>query len=323
MDSNKEINLPRDDTGNFVRHVPGLEYYRNFLSPQEQSELLDLLNSNPWQEGVIARRQQFYGEVYYHTSFKSKFLQGSSGDHNEEDKSGREGIQTGSNGTERQDKENKNDANLFPSQNTQNNYSRGNGIPMDDSGMQKWLDKTMPFFEKEGLMEAPTQVLINEYRNNMGIASHFEDFDAFGPVIVTISLISPVYITLKKPKNQPNLDGSDNANINACDSYDDVVKILLEPGSLLIMKDDARFKYRHGIGKYKWIDLPPPQEPSQSEVSLADDSQAVPASHTTRRIKRDDSYRRVSLTIRHLKSTRRKVRDNEDESNTIKDPSAY
>eukprot|EP00536_Pseudo-nitzschia_multiseries_P009259 jgi/Psemu1/200262/e_gw1.254.50.1 len=254
MDSSRDIKLPRDENGNFVRHVHGLEYYRNFLSLDEQTEVLDLLYSNPWQEGVIARRQQFYGEVYYHTSFKSKILQG---------------------------------------------Y---------DSGMRKWLDKTMPFFEQEGLMEAPTQVLINEYRNNMGIASHFEDFDAFGPVIVTISLISPVYMTLKKPTTQPKPDGSDNTNINACDSYDDVVKILLEPGSLLIMKDDARFKYRHGIGKYKWINLPSSQELSQCEAFS---------------IKRDDSYRRVSLTIRHLKSTRRTVRSSEDESDTIKDPRAY
>mmetsp|Transcript_12848 Transcript_12848/g.27082 ORF Transcript_12848/g.27082 Transcript_12848/m.27082 type:complete len:154 (+) Transcript_12848:163-624(+) len=85
MDTNRSrrTNLPRDQNGNFVRHVPGLEYYGDFLSPKEQIDLLDLIYANPWQEGVIARRQQFYGEVYYHTSFKSKVLQGCSGDDND------------------------------------------------------------------------------------------------------------------------------------------------------------------------------------------------------------------------------------------------
>lgn len=321
MDSSRDIKLPRDENGNFVRHVHGLEYYRNFLSLDEQTEVLDLLYSNPWQEGVIARRQQFYGEVYYHTSFKSKILQGCSSSSNSNSSIGHEENEMASNDTELRQKENKNTTNSSPLQQAKIKPLKGNGISIDDSGMRKWLDKTMPFFEQEGLMEAPTQVLINEYRNNMGIASHFEDFDAFGPVIVTISLISPVYMTLKKPTTQPKPDGSDNTNINACDSYDDVVKILLEPGSLLIMKDDARFKYRHGIGKYKWINLPPSQELSQCEAFSLDIAEAV--STSTRRIKRDDSYRRVSLTIRHLKSTRRTVRSSEDESDTIKDPRAY
>uniref|UniRef100_A0A7S4AF13 Alpha-ketoglutarate-dependent dioxygenase AlkB-like domain-containing protein n=1 Tax=Pseudo-nitzschia australis TaxID=44445 RepID=A0A7S4AF13_9STRA len=169
----------------------------------------------------------------------------------------------------------------------------------------------------------------------MEIASHFEDFDAFGPVILTISLISPLYMTLKKPTTAPTIvepgsnSDSNNNNNNACDSYDDVVKILLEPGSLLILKDDARFKYRHGIGKYKWIDIPPPKnqywQSEDDESSPSENPEALlpTTAASVTRIKRGDSYRRVSLTIRHLLSTRRKVQDKEDESDTIKDPSAY
>ena len=329
--------VPRDEDGDFVGHVPGLEYYRDFLSLREQQELLDLIYANPWQEGVIARRQQFYGEVYYHTSFKSKMLQGCSSNEatNGNDYKRNGGTSEIANGEGVGDNNNSvpirasKQKEAIDSQN--NNYDNGKasvGIPIETSGMRKWLDKTMPFFEREGLISPPTQVLINEYKNNMGIASHFEDFDAFGPVILTISLISPVYMTLKKPTNNPdalmnesNSNGSDDGrNINACDSYDDVIKVLLEPGSLLIMKDDARYKYRHGIGKYKWVALPSDPAPSPS-LSPVPSSSPVATSRT--RIKRDDSYRRVSLTIRHLLSTRRKVRDNEDESNTIKDPSVY
>ncbi len=323
--------FPQDETGNRIDHVSGLEYYRDFLSLQEQEELLAIVDANPWQEGVIARRQQFYGEVYYHTSFKSKALQGCSENNENENRHKSEKNIGEDEYTDNSD--NGGSANVSDTSHNEkykhiiddstvdgvkddsdtkstNGSKSGNGIPIDDSGMRKWLDKTMPFFEREGLMEPPTQILINEYKNNMGIASHFEDFDAFGPVILTISLVSPVYMTLKKPTIEPTISGESKTddNINAGDTYDDVVKVLLEPGSLLIMKDDARYKYRHGIGKYKWINLPPTTSSDKT---------------TATRIKRDDSYRRVSLTIRHLLSTRRKVREDEDESDTIKDPSVY
>lgn len=324
--------FPQDETGNYIDHVSGLEYYRDFLSLQEQEELLAIVDANPWQEGVIARRQQFYGEVYYHTSFKSKVLQGSS--ENNENENGHKSEKNIGEDENTDNRDNGGSANVSDTSHNEkckdkmddstidgaegdsdtkkNNGSKsGNGISIDESGMRKWLDKTMPFFEREGLMEPPTQILINEYKNNMGIASHFEDFDAFGPVILTISLVSPVYMTLKKPTIEPTISGKSKVddNINACDTYDDVVKVLLEPGSLLIMKDDARYKYRHGIGKYKWVNLPPATSSDKTT--------------TATRIKRDDSYRRVSLTIRHLLSTRRKVREDEDESDTIKDPSVY
>jgi alkylated DNA repair dioxygenase AlkB len=334
---------PIDEDGNLIDHIPGLEYYRDFLSPREQAELLALIDANPWQEGVIARRQQFYGEVYYHTSFKSKVLQGcgsnsnhfqpkNNGNKNSNSNSNSNESENGSVGNEQLDNSNSgnsdianeengngkqrdmNDSNTGSSGDT-DNKSSGNGIPIDDSGMRKWLNKTMPFFEQEGLMEAPSQVLINEYKNNMGIASHFEDFDAFGPIILTVSLVSPVYMTLKKPTQPPanTIINEGNNNLNACDTYEDIVKVLLEPGSLLVMKGDARYKYRHGIGKYKWVHLPP-----SATTATSTSPSEIKAS-----IKRDDSYRRVSVTIRHLLSTRRKVRGNEDESDTIKDPSVY
>ena len=148
-----------------------------------------------------------------------------------------------------------------------------------------------------------------------------------------------------------------------CDTYSDVVKILVEPGSLLILRSDARYLYRHGIGKFKWVHLPPPSDadetnnnspvdldPVSSPTSL---SALVPAADvdgneleeskniindatntsssssndtTTNRIsiKRDTSYRRVSVTVRHSISTRRLVtNEEEDESKTIKDPTVY
>merc|ERR1719343_416448 len=269
-----------DENGNYIKHIKGLEYFPNFLSKDEQTELINLIYSNRWQEGVIHRRQQFYGEIYYHTTFKSKILQGC--------------YDNGANG----DKEMKEDILYKP-------------IDMDKSGMRKWLLKCMPFFEVEGLYEQPTQVLINEYKNNMGISSHFEDFEAFGPLICTISLINPTYMTLKRPVERTN----------QCEVYTDVVKVLLEPGSLLIMKHDARNEYRHGIGKFKWVTIRSPPDSRSNEEQF--DGECGAEDKKVMRIKRDDNYRRVSVTIRHLLDTRRQVKEDEDESNTIKDPNLY
>jgi hypothetical protein len=102
-------------------------------------------------------------------------------------------------------------------------------------------------------------------------------------------------MTLKKPV----------LKTNSCEEYHDVVKIVLEPGSLLVMKDDARNLYRHGIGKAKWI-----------KVFDQD-------GNVTHKVCRDETYRRISLTIRHLLDTRRQVQEEEDEHETKKDPDAY
>jgi len=255
--------FPLNSDGHRVTHIAGLEYYPNFLNAQEQSQLLDLIDNQPWQSGIIARRQQFYGQVYYHTSFKSQDLQPT----------------------------NASEENVADNE-------QSTGIPLHSSGMQDWLERTRPFFASEDGHHAtslPSQVLVNEYRNNLGIASHFEDVQAFGSIIVTISLVRPIYMTLKRPVERTN----------SCTEYLDIQKIFLEPGSLLVMKDQARYEYRHGIGKAKWVHMPGVGETNECSI------------------KRDDSYRRVSLTIRHLLQGRRKVRSEEDELETIKDPSVY
>jgi alkylated DNA repair dioxygenase AlkB len=119
----------------------------------------------------------------------------------------------------------------------------------------------------------PQQILINEYTNNTGIRSHFEDVEAFGPVIVTISLLDPIWITLKRPLHHSN----------SCPSILDYTRILLPPRSCFIMQDDARYDWRHAITKAKVIPL--------------DDKGSTRT--------RDSTYRRVSLTIRKLLETRK------------------
>mmetsp|Transcript_18905 Transcript_18905/g.27985 ORF Transcript_18905/g.27985 Transcript_18905/m.27985 type:complete len:280 (-) Transcript_18905:28-867(-) len=240
---------PRNEANEPVQ-INGLWYYPNFLSAQEQSELLAEIHSHPWQK-LIARRQQFYGEVYYHTTHKHKDLQ-----------------------PEKQDEKKESDC----------------PISLDLQSILPFLKKkSLPFFGDAGF---PSQVLINEYTERLGIASHFEDVEAFGPIILTISLVNPIYMTLKKPTTRNN----------ACEKYHDIQKVLLEPGSLLVMQDDARYDYRHGISKYRWIRL-----------STFDQEDMC----------RDDTYHRVSVTIRHVLPTRRKVQATQDESSEWKQQYRY
>merc|ERR1712137_594641 len=109
----------------------------------------------------------------------------------------------------------------------------------------------------------PTQVLVNEYLNNMCIKGHLDNVDAFGDVIVSLSLNAPAYMTMR-----------------ACDDPDKVMKVLMEPRSAFIMTGDSRFLWRHGITRQKKV-----WDPSTNSIIL-----------------RDDSYRRVSLTIREVKT---------------------
>lgn len=66
-----------------------------------------------------------------------------------------------------------------------------------------------------------------------GISSHFEDFRSFGDAIMTISLLSPVYMTLKKPREATN----------QCHDILAETKVLLKPRSCLIMSGDSRYRY--------------------------------------------------------------------------------
>jgi alkylated DNA repair dioxygenase AlkB len=128
----------------------------------------------------------------------------------------------------------------------------------------------------------PDQVLVNEYRNSVGIRSHFEDEQAFGAVIVTISLNDPIWITLKKPVHR----------LNSCPSIIEYTRILLKPRSCLIMAKDARYLYRHGITKAKYI-------------TTSIDPEVV-------KLNRGPNYRRISLTIRKLGDGRKRVEESKD-----------
>lgn len=83
-----------------------------------------------------------------------------------------------------------------------------------------------------GFERIPEQIIINEYKNSQGIASHVDRY-SFGPKVATISLIESWHMTFR------NLEGLE------------VINVLLEKNSLAIMTNDSRTKWSHEIKKLK------------------------------------------------------------------------
>ena len=122
--------------------------------------------------------------------------------------------------------------------------------------------------------EEPSQCLVNEYKWNMGISSHFDDPHAFGETVVSLSLCEPLFFTLKKPK----------IKTNGCLEIEQEIKMYLEPRSLLILRGEARYDWRHGIGRARLI-----HHPITGTIQ-----------------KRGLEYRRLSITVRKVLDGRRR-----------------
>ncbi len=71
------------------------------------------------------------------------------------------------------------------------------------------------------------QIIINEYLPGQGISPHVDCTTCFGPVVISLSLLSQCII-----------------NFDLANKHE---KILLKPLSLLILKDEFRYKWKHSI----------------------------------------------------------------------------
>mmetsp|Transcript_25979 Transcript_25979/g.33110 ORF Transcript_25979/g.33110 Transcript_25979/m.33110 type:complete len:235 (-) Transcript_25979:60-764(-) len=195
--------------------LPGFIYYPNFITEEEESEILDLMQSKEW-KGGIGRRTQHYGYTYYHTKHDLIELQ-----------------------PEIQPEETE---------------------PLDS--LQFFLDKISHFFP-DG--HPPTQCLVNEYVGNRGISSHVDNPNCFGDVVVGLSLCNPVYMTFQEDKPLAE-------NPKEC-------KVFLDRRSLMVMRDEVRFEWKHAITAMKRIYVP----------------------ETRQCIHRRGEYCRISLTFREIK----------------------
>jgi len=73
----------------------------------------------------------------------------------------------------------------------------------------------------------PDQLIINEYIPGQGIAPHVDHTRNFGPVVVSISLLSDICMEFRKEDEKQ-------------------VKVL-KRGSLLVLQGESRYKWKHGI----------------------------------------------------------------------------
>jgi alkylated DNA repair dioxygenase AlkB len=267
-----------------LHDITGLRYYPNFLSADEQQQILDILDADSggrWHK-VFRRRQQFYGEVYYHTPHDEAAVQPAFGE--------------------------------------QTNTAVGLIAPYPISPFSFLVDKFFDSFweccsqeaRSEGFVFGanrdgfPTQILVNEYLEDFGISSHFEDEDAFGSVIATISLLAPVYMQLEKPVEHNN----------QCRNLVGCTKVLLEPRSLFIMSEGCRFEWRHGITRQSVLHVPSASSNIASEIFVQgegypEDNRAPLVNEDGVRmdtVLRNANYRRISLTIRHLLPGRKQIR---------------
>lgn len=109
--------------------------------------------------------------------------------------------------------------------------------------------------------DPPTQCLVNEYIGNHRIASHFDDFNAFGDVIAGLSLLEPCYMTMKSME-KPSIE----------------TKFLMENMSLYVLKGESRYKWKHGITAMRCFENP----------------------RTHQQFYRGKQWRRISLTFRKI-----------------------
>ncbi len=158
--------------------IPGLRYQANYLTEQEQQELLRQVDAQLWLT-ELKRRVQHYGYKY---DYRKRMI----------------------------------------------DYSMSLGHLPD------WLTPIAQKVQRDGFLPVlADQVAVNEYFPGQGIGAHVDCEPCFGDTVVSISLGSSCVMDLRHVENKRH------------------VPILLEPGSLLMLTGEARYRWTHGIiGRY-------------------------------------------------------------------------
>jgi alkylated DNA repair dioxygenase AlkB len=116
-------------------------------------------------------------------------------------------------------------------------YGRGSDAPPIPDWGRRLADRLFD----DGLIPEPfDQMLVNEYLPGQGIARH-RDYAPYGRTVASLSLLSPCVMDFHQPATGRR------------------ERLLLEPRSLLILSDTARFAWQHGIAPRKtdvWHGLP-------------------------------------------------------------------
>lgn len=93
-----------------------------------------------------------------------------------------------------------------------------------------WLNSLATQLKEDGVFKTmPDQIIINEYLPGQGIAAHVDCEPCFGDTIASLSLGSACIMEFSSLHSEQA--------ISRC----------LEPRSLLVLQDEARFDWKHGI----------------------------------------------------------------------------
>lgn len=112
-----------------------------------------------------------------------------------------------------------------------------------------FLEKIIDQLKKDGLIdERPDQIIINEYLPGQGLKPHFDRKDYFKNLIIGISLASGTMMEFYKDRDKK--------------------KIYIPARSLYVIKDDARYKWKHGIPPRKSDEINGKIIPRQRRVSI-------------------------------------------------------
>jgi len=97
----------------------------------------------------------------------------------------------------------------------------------------------------------PDQLIINEYKAGQGISRHIDCEPCFEDTIISISLGDPIIMNF----------------INTL-VKDEVIEVLLEPRSIVILKSEARYRWQHEIRPRKTHTYKGRKYPLKRRVSL-------------------------------------------------------
>jgi alkylated DNA repair dioxygenase AlkB len=112
-------------------------------------------------------------------------------------------------------------------------YGAGYGTKIAAPPIPDWGRRLADRLYAEGVTPEPfDHLLVNEYLPGQGIASH-RDYAPFGRTVVSLSLLSACVMDFRHPPTGRR------------------ERLLLEPRSLLVLSDAARFEWEHGIAPRK------------------------------------------------------------------------
>jgi alkylated DNA repair protein alkB family protein 8 len=128
-------------------------------------------------------------------------------------------------------------------------------------------------------------MIINEYRGSQGISRHLDRSDYFGNVVVSLSLLAPAPFFFYEFEHVDPITVTGKRGENSVKRVQTgrIAKMILEANSLLVLADEARYDWQHEIPKLN------PIKHKDFDENYAG---------TKKWFKREEDYRRVSLTFR-------------------------